>query len=137
MKWLWEYRSHAVIGRLESKGKNVDGVTQTRQPDLEGCHMLRRAPLIAFSTFPPFRPPDPQSAHLRQRHASQAMYDEIIPDSEPEREAIRRGLDEERRTKRTRKRPAPEKTRSMSLVLSSSPEPDLSTSFNPFPPFIG
>ncbi|KAF9782923.1 hypothetical protein BJ322DRAFT_1158464 [Thelephora terrestris] len=53
------------------------------------------------------------------------MYDEIIPDSEPEREEQRHRLDEEKRAKRTRKRLVPEPTRSMSFVLSSSPEPDL------------
>ncbi|KAF9653385.1 hypothetical protein BDM02DRAFT_3182909 [Thelephora ganbajun] len=53
------------------------------------------------------------------------MYDEIVPDSEPEREEQRRYLNEERRLKRARKRQTPESTRSMSFVLSSSPEPDL------------
>ena len=60
------------------------------------------------------------------------MYDEIIPDSEPEREEQRRHLNEERRVKRTRKRQDAEPTRSMSFVLSSSPEPDLSASFDTF-----
>lgn len=61
------------------------------------------------------------------------MYDEIVPDSEPEREEQRRNSDQERRMKRARKRLVPEPTRRMSLVLSSSPEPDLSVSFGVFP----
>jgi len=60
------------------------------------------------------------------------MYDDIIPDSEPEREDQRRHLEEGRRVKRTRKRQAAELTKSASLVLSSSPEPDLSASFGFF-----
>jgi len=60
------------------------------------------------------------------------MYDEIVPDSEPERENLRRHLDGGRSVKRTRKRQAAEPTRSASLVLSSSPEPDLSASFDFF-----
>ena len=52
------------------------------------------------------------------------MYDDIVPDSEPEREEQRRNFDEERRVRRTRRRQAPESTRSMSSVLSSSPELD-------------
>ena len=57
------------------------------------------------------------------------MYDDIVPDSEPEREEQRRNFDEERRVRGTRRRQAPESTRSMSFVLSSSPEPDLSALF--------
>ena len=65
------------------------------------------------------------------------MYDDIIPDSEPEREDRRRHLDEGRTVKRTRKRQAAESTRSVSLVLSSSPEPDLSVSFDFFFSAVG
>ena len=95
--------------------------------------MSRRVPLIALNaTLRFFHPPSIQPVRFRQRHALQVMYDEIVPDSEPERAEQRQNLDEERRVKRTRKRQAPESTRSMSFVLSSSPEPDLSALFNPF-----
>jgi len=60
------------------------------------------------------------------------MYDEIVPDSEPEREDRRRHLNEGKPVKRTRKRQVTESTRSMSIVLSSSPEPDLSASLDIF-----
>jgi len=95
--------------------------------------MSRRVPLIAVdATLRLFHPPTFQSARFRQQHALQVMYDEVVPDSEPEREEKRRHLDEERRARRTRRRRAPESTRSTSLVLSSSPEPDLSALFDLF-----
>lgn len=125
---------------LIERTKGSDNVTnrKARQPDLEVCHMPQRVPLIALNaTFRLFRPPGLRATHFRQRHAPRVMYDEIIPDSEPEREEQRRRLDEERRVKRTRKRLVPEPTRSMSFVLSSSPELDLSASFNPFVPYAG
>lgn len=103
-----------------------------RQPVLEDCHMSRRVPLITSNaTLRLFHPPNLQPTRFRQRHALQVMYDDIVPDSEPEREEQRRSLDEKRRAKRTGKtRAPPESTRSMSFVLSSSPEPDLSTLFD-------
>ena len=92
--------------------------------------MHRRVLLITVNaTLRLFRPPSFQPTRFRQRDAPRVMYDEIVPDSEPEREDQRRYLHDGRTVKRTRKRQAAESTRSMSLVLSSSPEPDLSTSF--------
>lgn len=95
--------------------------------------MPRRVPLIALNAaLRLFHPPNIQPTRFRQLHALQAMYEETVPDSEPEREEQRRNLDEERRMKRTRKRQGSESTRSMSFVLSSSPEPVLSALFSPF-----
>lgn len=98
------------------------------------CHMPRRVLLITFTArLHSPHPPNYQLIRFRQQHALQAMYDEIIPDSEPEREDQRRDLNVgTRRVKRTRKRQAADSTRSMSLVPSSSPEPDLSALFNLF-----
>jgi len=95
--------------------------------------MPRRVPLIAVNTvLRLFRPPSFQPTHFQQRDALRIMYDEVVPDSEPEREEQRRHLDEERRVKRTRKRQGKESMRNMSFVLSSSPEPDLSALFKLF-----
>ena len=103
---------------------------KTREPVLEGCHMPQRVSLIAANaTLRLFHPLSFPPARFRQEDALQ-MYDEIIPDSEPEREDWRQHLNEGRTVKRTRKRQGAESTRSVSLVLSSSPEPDLSATFD-------
>ena len=125
---------HAVIdGFNGEKQENTRRHKRlSRQPDLESCHMPRRVPLITFiAALRLLRPPSLRASHFRQRDALRVMYEEIIPDSEPEREEQRRHVDQERRVKPTRKRHAPESTRSMSLVLSSSPEPVLSAFFCP------
>lgn len=96
--------------------------------------MFRRVPLITFANF---RLPDLQLTHIRRRYALRPMHDEIVPDSEPEREEQRRNLDEERRVRRTRRRPVPEHTRSMPVVPSSSPEPDLGEPFVLFSLLLG
>ena len=95
--------------------------------------MSRRVPLITLNaTLRLFHPLTFRPTPFRQLYPLRVMYDEIVPDSEPEREEQRRHLDREGRLKRTRKRQAPESTRSMSLVLPSSPEPDISTLSNLF-----
>jgi hypothetical protein len=110
--------------------KKIERGASSRFGRLSVSHASTRAANCSGRDPHLFHPPCLQPTRFRQRHAPRVMYDEIIPDSEPEREEQRRHQNKERRAKRTRNRQAADPTRSVSFVLSSSPEPDLSTLFN-------
>ena len=127
-KWLREGRGHVVIGCLMKVKMKDRRVTSARSGRLSHVsHMFQRVPLITVNaTLRFFHLPSPRPTRFLHRDAPRVMYDEIVPDSEPEREEQRQLLKEERAKRTCRRRQAPEPMRSTSFILSSSPEPDLS-----------